>query len=102
MARNPYGVAHEVLAPAENALSGGIFRHFEPLVRSHDVGLPDGPQITLPRGMPLDVKELENEFDVTVDIPAVSKDDIQISVEHQMLTIKVTERILRPALHWMS
>lgn len=44
------------------------------------------------RGMPMDVVEKEDRFELKADVPGVNKNDIQVSVEQDVLTIKVDQK----------
>lgn len=44
------------------------------------------------RSMPVDVVEKENAFEVKADIPGVSKEDIQVSVDRDVLRINVEKQ----------
>lgn len=86
MALTPFDFTRDIFSPAEEFFGGGLLRPFEPMLRSRESGLP----IAMPRAMALDVKELDNAFDVKADIPGVSKNDIQINVDNNVLTIRVS------------
>ncbi|PSC70304.1 kDa class I heat shock -like [Micractinium conductrix] len=43
------------------------------------------------RGMPVDVVEKENAFDVKADIPGVKKEDIKVTVDKDVLRINVEQ-----------
>lgn len=81
MALTPFWTGRDLFAPSED-IFGSIFRPM-------DMGARD---VAMPRPMPLDVKELPDKFQVNADIPGVKKEDIQVSVDQNMLSIKVRER----------
>jgi HSP20 family protein len=43
------------------------------------------------RGMPIDVKERDDGFEVKADIPGVTKEDIQVTVDKDVLRINVQQ-----------
>ena len=61
---------------------------FGPLLRPLE-GTPTFRDLTLPRAMPLDVTEKDKEFQIKADIPGVKKEDISVSVDNNVLTVKV-------------
>jgi len=61
---------------------GSIFGDAAPLVRMQT---PDWP--AMKTGLSMDMKETPKAFVATVDIPGLSKDDIHISCEDDILTI---------------
>jgi HSP20 family protein len=79
MALSLFGGQRDVLNPDE---------FFGPLFR------PTGPTsgLSLPRAMPLDVSESEKSFDVKVDIPGIKKESISVSVDNNVLTVKVDSK----------
>lgn len=50
---------------------------FSPLWKERDAFVPV-----------VDVKETEDSFEVTVEVPGISKDDIEVTLEQDVLTIK--------------
>lgn len=51
-----------------------------------------GRELAMPRSMPLDVVEREDHFECKADIPGVDKNDIQVSVDNNVLSIKVDKK----------
>src|SRR3972149_10714342 len=52
-------------------------------------GMQDDGSLGLPMGTPaVDIVERENEFEVKVELPGVSKDDVKITLESNVLTIR--------------
>ena len=64
---------------------------FGPLFRPLDTGLTSAVR-TLPRPTLLDVKETDIGYEVKADIPGVEKKDIHVSVDNDILTIKVDSK----------
>ena len=60
---------------------------FGPLMRPFDM-----PTMTVaaPRAMPIDVKETDEKFELKADVPSVKKDDIRVTVDNNVLSIKVS------------
>lgn len=42
--------------------------------------------------MPMDVKETEHQYDISVEVPGVGKDDIQVNVEDGVLTVSTEKQ----------
>lgn len=76
MALAPF-FSRDLFTPSEDVF-GSVFRPFE--------GSRD---LSMPRPMPLDVKELDDKFEIHADIPGVKKEDIQVNVDQNILSIKV-------------
>ena len=58
---------------------------------SRAMGFPRGAQETLTAGdwsPRVDIVELENEFQIRADIPGVDKDNVSVTVENGVLTLK--------------
>lgn len=64
---------------------------FGPLFRPLDTGATSALR-TVPRPTLLDVKETENGYEVKADIPGVDKKDIHVSVDNDVLNIKVDSK----------
>jgi len=64
---------------------------FGPLFRPLE-STPTFRDLTLPRAMPLDVSETDKSFSVIADIPGVKKEDISVSVDNNVLTVKVDSK----------
>lgn len=76
---------------------------FSPFFGSTSLGFPDitrdlqramapleqQPMALSTRGMPVDVMEKENGFEVKADIPGVKKEDIKVTVDKDVLRINV-------------
>jgi HSP20 family protein len=64
---------------------------FGPLFRPME-SAPTFRDLALPRAMPLDVSENEKSYEVKADIPGVKKEDISVSVDNNILTVKVDSK----------
>jgi HSP20 family protein len=64
---------------------------FGPLFRPME-STPTFRDLTLPRAMPLDVSETAKSFEVKADIPGVKKEEISVSVDNNILTVKVDSK----------
>ncbi|KAG7670903.1 hypothetical protein Ndes2526B_g01332 [Nannochloris sp. 'desiccata'] len=64
---------------------------FGPLFRPMEA-TPTFRDLTLPRAMPLDVSETDKSFELKADIPGVKKEDISVSVDNNILTVKVDSK----------
>lgn len=66
---------------------------FGPLLAPPDVWAgPPAVSRIIPRATLVDVKETDNEFIVSADIPGVKREDIKVSVDNDVLNLKVDSK----------
>jgi len=75
--------SRDLFSPAEEFFGTTLFRPFE--------GSFAARELAVPRAMPVDVVEHDDNFAVKADVPGVNKEDINVSVDNNILSIKVNK-----------
>ncbi|KAK9828839.1 hypothetical protein WJX72_002344 [[Myrmecia] bisecta] len=74
----------------EDDVLTAALRNF-PGASAHAVAQSEGNTKHWVRGMPIDIKETDKDFQLTADIPGVSKQDIKINVSGDVLSLSVEQ-----------